>query len=716
MERSPTSSLYDGDTGELRIAEGLVDAGDAVAGGVRLVREGRRRHGDDLLLRRTGRRSRTNALIERKGATRGAADDRRLPRHPAHPARHRPRHFDLHWVKPWPLRAARADAWVSRERVLRRRRGAASRLDEARRARRGACACATPATVSAIAVSYLFSFVISAHERAHARADRGGQARRAGVALARGAAALARVRADLDDGARRVSEAGDARLHADSSRTTLRRAGIGQLLEPALERRRDDAGQGEASSRSRSSARAPSGGIMASARLGRLLGLGDLIACDMGGTSFEACLLPAPSRRSQPGGARVRRPDRADMVDARAIGAGAARRPGSTPPASSWSGRRAPAPTPGPPATAAAARRPTVTDANVVLGRLAPEFLLAGDCARRRRGRARARRRSPAQLGLSRSASRRGSSVGELEHGAGAPPRLDRPRLRPARRRSVARRRPTAARCDLARAPADAARSSFRVYPGAFSAFGALLGRHPLRLHADATGCGCAIWTSRPPPTSSPRSRRAQRSDFRHEGFDEAPRLVRSIDMRYVGQNWELDVPMPRRRADRRRLRRLRAALFEAEHERFYGYSIPGEELELADVQRRCRRDAAYDRAAAARDGPAARAARAPRAVDASRRTRVRSRPPSTTATRSGAGTEIDGPGAWSVRSTRRRSLPPGSDGRVDEYGNLRDHRSEGALMSLTTSTDRADRHGSLPARDHPQPPDHDLQARWGSR
>ncbi len=57
----------------------------------------------------------------------------------------------------------------------------------------------------------------------------------------------------------------------------------------------------------------PSGGIMASAALGTALGLGDLIACDMGGTSFEACLLPASRARvHEPRGARVRRADRAD--------------------------------------------------------------------------------------------------------------------------------------------------------------------------------------------------------------------------------------------------------------------------------------------------------------------------------------------------------------------------------------------------------------------
>jgi N-methylhydantoinase A len=69
-------------------------------------------------------------------------------------------------------------------------------------------------------------------------------------------------------------------------------------------------------------------------------------------------------------------------------------------------------------------------------------------------------------------------------------------------------------------------------------------------------------------------------ADFRREGFDEVPRLVRSIDVRYVGQNWELTVAMPGGGLQREDFEQA-AALFEQEHERFYGYSIPGEELEL---------------------------------------------------------------------------------------------------------------------------------------
>jgi N-methylhydantoinase A len=76
------------------------------------------------------------------------------------------------------------------------------------------------------------------------------------------------------------------------------------------------------------------------------------------------------------------------------------------------------------------------------------------------------------------------------------------------------------------------------------------------------------------------RLERRALEDFRREGFAEAPRLLRSIDMRYVGQNWELTVTMPGGELKREDFDRA-AHEFAAEHERFYGYSIPGEELEM---------------------------------------------------------------------------------------------------------------------------------------
>ena len=105
--------------------------------------------------------------------------------------------------------------------------------------------------------------------------------------------------------------------------------------------------------------------------------------------------------------------------------------------------------------------------------------------------------------------------------------------------------------------------------------------RHALRLHADALDAHVAARRGGRGARSSARSRSGPRPTSAREGFAEVPQLVRSIDMRYVGQNWELNVPMPGRRADRRATSPRRPRCSRSEHERFYGYSIPGEELEM---------------------------------------------------------------------------------------------------------------------------------------
>ncbi len=270
------------------------------------------------------------------------------------------------------------------------------------------------------------------------------------------------------------------------------------------------------------------------------------------------------------------------MVDARAIGAGG----GSL----AWVdaagilkvGPRSAGADPGPACYGRGGTQATVTDANVVLGRLAPEFLLAGDLELDvAAAGARARRARRARSGSRATASRRASST--------SPTRTWRRRCASSRpiaatTRAARRSSPTAApaRCTPASWPRALQMPQVLIplYPGAFSAFGALLAdtrfdytqtRWMRMSHLDVDAVGEVFGAL---------EQRAA-ADFRSEGFAEVPRLVRSIDMRYVGQNWELNVAHARRRADRRGLRDGGRARSRQEHERFYGYSIPGEELEM---------------------------------------------------------------------------------------------------------------------------------------
>ena len=125
----------------------------------------------------------------------------------------------------------------------------------------------------------------------------------------------------------------------------------------------------------------PAGGVIGSVGLGQHLGLSNLITFDMGGTSTDVCLIrdgePAKKSERQMGGFPVR----TRTIDIHTIGAGG----GSI----AWVdaggllkvGPQSAGAEPGPAAYGRGGTRATVTDANVVLGRLNPRTLLGGRMA-----------------------------------------------------------------------------------------------------------------------------------------------------------------------------------------------------------------------------------------------------------------------------------------------------------------------------------------------
>ena len=122
----------------------------------------------------------------------------------------------------------------------------------------------------------------------------------------------------------------------------------------------------------------PAAGVIGAARLGRRSNSPDLITFDMGGTSTDVCLIddgePAMHNERQIAGLPVR----IRTIDIHTVGAGG----GSI----AWVdaggllkvGPRSAGAVPGPAAYDRGGVEPTVTDANLVLGRLAPSDLLGG--------------------------------------------------------------------------------------------------------------------------------------------------------------------------------------------------------------------------------------------------------------------------------------------------------------------------------------------------
>lgn len=654
--------LYDPDTGELQIAK----VSSTPAAPSRAVFDSFAKASIDTNAISTfvhGTTVATNALIERKGArvalltTDGFRDILRIQR------TMRPGHFDLHWVKPKHF-VPRSNCIGIPERILADGKIMIP-LDEPL-VREQITRLRDEGAVAAIAVSYLFSYVNPAHELLTRDLI---EEIWPGVHVSLSHEVLPRWR-EFERTSTTVLDAYLKPLMHDYMQTleeTCDKSGIGQLL--VLRSNGGVMSPAKAKEQPVSLVRSgPSGGIMASSAIGRLLGLGDMIACDMGGTSFEACLLPG----SEPAFTNLEEvefgvPIALTMVDARAIGAGGGSLASVDAAGILKVGPQSAGADPGPACYGRGGTQATVTDANVVLGRLAPEFLLAGDLALDVAASERALDALAEQLGLTRQRVAQG--IVDVANGNMAQAL----RLVSTDRGYDPRGSTLIAyggagplhACELA-GSLQIGRVLIPVYPGAFSAFGALLAdtrfdytqtRRMRMRDLDLDGVNEVFHAL---------EARAAR-DFRQEGFDEAPRLVRSVDVRYVGQNWELNVPLAGGELTADDIA-AGAKSFEDEHERFYGYSIPGEELELLTF------NVAAVGTRHSVELPKLAGGPQPEPIDRRPVVFVADEGAVETAVydRSSfrAGTEIAGPAVvGQVDATTL--LPPGSVGRVDEYGNL---------------------------------------------
>ena len=123
----------------------------------------------------------------------------------------------------------------------------------------------------------------------------------------------------------------------------------------------------------------PAGGVLAGVWLSRLTGRRNLITADMGGTSMDICLIhngvPRYTSEGEIGGYPLRLP----MVDVHTIGAGGGSIAWIDAGGALRVGPRSAGASPGPACYGMGGNEPTVTDANLVLGRLKPSATLGDD-------------------------------------------------------------------------------------------------------------------------------------------------------------------------------------------------------------------------------------------------------------------------------------------------------------------------------------------------
>jgi hypothetical protein len=184
----------------------------------------------------------------------------------------------------------------------------------------------------------------------------------------------------------------------------------------------------------------PAGGVAAGSFLSGLLEAPSLIVTDVGGTSFEASLLEdGVGLVTDEVEIEWERPVITPMLDIRGIGAGGGSIAWIDDGGSLRVGPQSAGADPGPACYGRGGKKPTVTDANLVLGRIDPT--LGGNSRSRQTLPATPSGRSPSRSECRCSNARRDRGDRQREHGNGDPLGLHRPRPRSPRSRDGRLRR-----------------------------------------------------------------------------------------------------------------------------------------------------------------------------------------------------------------------------------------------------------------------------------
>ncbi|MCC6792163.1 MAG: hydantoinase/oxoprolinase family protein [Thermomicrobiales bacterium] len=343
----------------------------------------------------------------------------------------------------------------------------------------------------------------------------------------------------------------------------------------------------------------PAAGVMAATYVGAALGYDNVISFDMGGTTAKAGLVQhgrpritkeyevGAMARGGGGGAKARGyPIRTPVIDLVEIGAGG----GSIAWVDSGGvlrvGPRSAGADPGPACYGNGGTEPTITDANLLLGRLNPDYFLGGEYTLDvELARNAIQTRCAAPLGLDVLTVANG--IVEIANAAmtGALRLVSVQRgIDPRGFVLVAFGGAGPVHANRLAAEAEIGTLLIPMSPGTTSALGLLVTdlqhdysvTHNARLHDLDTAAVSAIY----------RDLEAQAlKTLANEGVATADtRLIRQVDLRYVGQSYELTVPLTTSSLDEAG-RAAVAEDFHRAHHQAYGFGAPGEPVELVSIR-----------------------------------------------------------------------------------------------------------------------------------
>jgi N-methylhydantoinase A len=327
------------------------------------------------------------------------------------------------------------------------------------------------------------------------------------------------------------------------------------------------------------------GGVTGAAFHARAAGHASVFSLDMGGTSCDIGLvLDGEQQYANEFNIAFGLPVSIPCVAVSTIGAGGGSIASIDRGGLLHVGPRSAGAVPGPVAYGLGGTEPTVTDANLLLGRLDPEYFLAGEVALDDEGSAASIAELATRLGIDPLACAlaiadtadenmanairliavdRGIDTRELAliafGGAG-----------PLHARAVAQR-------------LDMTTVLVPPHPGLCSAFGAAIAQ----ARVDVTRTYSARSTHVDVGDLAAAERRLREdavAELRRSVEGAEPSVARTAGLRYAGQNYELDVVLPAGELDEGGWERL-LERFEQEHEAQYGFALEGEAIELISLR-----------------------------------------------------------------------------------------------------------------------------------
>jgi N-methylhydantoinase A len=323
----------------------------------------------------------------------------------------------------------------------------------------------------------------------------------------------------------------------------------------------------------------PAAGALGAAVVAKIAGFEDLVTLDAGGTSTDLCLIEGGVPKVTNGGSVGPFPVRIPMIDIKTVGTGGGSIAWITREGHLKVGPKSAGAVPGPMCYPAGGDQPTITDANLVLGRIPPSLIGGGiklDAERSRKGIADLARRLGSDMGIDQLAEgiieianwNQANRIRQMTIQRGIDPRglalLSFGGSGPAQSPAV---------MELLGMKA----CIVPLNPGNLSAFGLLA----VDWRTDHIATRVTHEDALDPPVLAGLYQQLERvaaETLARDGIDPRNvRLVREADVRYVGQSMEVRVQVGGGAIDGAFARAL-ADAFHAAHEKAFGYSYLGKQ------------------------------------------------------------------------------------------------------------------------------------------